>query len=238
MSIPELPRLTDFAGVRNFGWTLEGILARGEQPPLAPATFDALKAAGIGAVLSLRDYREPPGYHIEDEWALVRRAGLAFAHVPCTDLAAPSPDALADALRQLDRLVDGGRAVLVHCLAGVGRTGTVTGAWMVSRGWPGDWAAAAYFAGMDHLAGQLEIPGGSRAQWLSAIGVPAQWWALRQIARSLGSPVTQPFGRYPAPEPPAGAHDWDVLYWRALMPWRNARPSQPTIPPWATADRA
>src|SRR5438045_817300 len=101
----------ELAGIRNFGWLLPGTLARGEQPPLERATFEALGRAGVGAVLSLREDgeaaktitgREVGLYDVARERELARRAGLLFRHLACTDLQAPRPDEVAAALRAMD----------------------------------------------------------------------------------------------------------------------------------------
>src|SRR5687767_15822960 len=134
------PRL--YAGIRNFGWAVPGLLARGEQPPLEAATFEVLREAGIHTVISLRpDGELPPAvarrlwpeYHARDEQALVEAAGLRFRHVPLEDFAAPSPAELARALTAIDEAVAEAPGVYVHCRAGAGRASVVSGAWMVAK---------------------------------------------------------------------------------------------------------
>src|SRR5439155_15221906 len=104
-------------------------------------------------VLSLREAidvakravgRPLPPYRVEEEAERCAALALAFSHLPCADYAAPAPHEVAAALRRLDELVDGGRAVFVHCAAGMGRTSVMTAAWLLSRGWSGDQVAGVH----------------------------------------------------------------------------------------------
>jgi len=85
-----------------------------------------LRAQGIRAVLSLT---ETP----LDE-ASVARHGLAALHLPVPDMHAPTPDQLMRALGFIDRQRADGLAVVVHCLVGQGRTGTILAAYRIRAG--------------------------------------------------------------------------------------------------------
>jgi len=228
MHQPEGPR--PVAGIRNFVWVEPGVLARGEQPPLTDETFAALRAEGITAILSLRPHdeqptpRRPQPYDVEEERALAERHALGFAHAPLEDFSAPPPESLAAALETLDRQVAAGETVYVHCRAGAGRAGLVSGAWLIARGGSGDQAAKLYQAQMDHLG---EVAGLSPEDWqqtLQRIGQPQVLWSLGEIARALGSPMTDRIGMLP-PERPAEADGWEERYWTTLEPWRAQRPA-------------
>ena len=100
-------------GIRNFGWLQAGWLARGEQPPLDDETLEALAAAGIQSVISLRaeaeregplDGRLVPQYAADLQRAACERAGLRFHHLGCTDFMAPSPEEVAQTLRAIDAM--------------------------------------------------------------------------------------------------------------------------------------
>jgi len=218
------------AGIRNFVWVEPGVLARGEQPPLTDETFTALRAEGITAVLSLRPHaeqptpRRPDPYDVHDERTLAERHELRFAHAPLEDFSALPPESLATALATLDREVARGETVYVHCRAGAGRAGLVSGAWLIARGGTGDEAARLYQAQMDHL---FEATGLSAEEWHQAmqrIGQPHVLWSLREIARALGSPMTGHLGLLP-PVRPADADGWEQRYWATLEPWRAQRPA-------------
>jgi protein tyrosine phosphatase (PTP) superfamily phosphohydrolase (DUF442 family) len=219
------------AGIRNFGWAVPGVLARGEQPALEADTFRALHDEGIRTVLSLRPDREAPPdvarrlwpeYRLEDEQQLVEAAGMQFRHMPLEDFAAPSPDEVACALTVLDEAVSAAPAVYVHCRAGAGRAVVVSGAWMVASGRSGDEAAAMYERCMLHISDSIGIPADAVRAMHERVGQPFVWWAIREIVAALGSPVTRDIDLLPPVRPP-GAESWSDNYRAVLQHWRARR---------------
>lgn len=92
-----------------------------------------LESLGIGAVLSLTE-RNPFPEGPPD--------GIVHRHVPIPDFSVPPPEDLARAVRFLREQDEAERPVLVHCGAGLGRTGTVIACWLVSEGVDPDRAIA------------------------------------------------------------------------------------------------
>jgi atypical dual specificity phosphatase len=109
--------------LRNFGWILPGRLAGMARP--RPGSAPELAEAGVAAVLALTE--DPP-------LAELAGAGLAVHHEPVADFGAPTPDALARCVAFVRERLASGRAVVVHCHAGYGRTGTVLAACLVDTG--------------------------------------------------------------------------------------------------------
>ena len=226
----DVPAPMEVAGIRNFGWVVPNLLARGEQPPLEAATFHTLRELGIGSVVSLRPDREQPTgksaarwpeYVVEQERELASQAGLRFAHAPVEDFSSPTPDQVAQGLRVLDRAVADRPAVYVHCRAGAGRAGVISGAWLIAHGGSGDQAAALYEAFMQHVIETRQMSADETYAMLLRVSQPQVWWALLEIAEALGSPVTRPFGLLPPQKPPQ-ADTWPRTFAEALQPWTRA----------------
>ena len=58
---------------------------------------------------------------------------------PIVDVSVPrSPQETAGILDAIDRALDDGSTLYLHCWGGVGRTGTVVGCWLVRHGMTGD----------------------------------------------------------------------------------------------------
>jgi len=58
------------------------------------------------------------------------------------DRTCPSPETMTRILDRIDELIAAGEVVYVHCYAGIGRTGTVVGCWLVRHGASGPDALA------------------------------------------------------------------------------------------------
>ncbi len=220
-------------GVRNAA-QIHPHLWRGEQPPPDQRTAAALKAAGVQTIVSLRLDGEPAGvvggrpcapYRVTDERALWEERGFRFRHLPLADFVAPHPCDAAAALRLLDGEIDDGRRVFLHCRAGVGRTGMMTAAWLISRGLSGDDAAEVFLqfsrdahrrtAEAEKQAGE---PPSSREEYFARVRLADQWWAITQMAEALGSPISRAFD-VPPLSCPAGCEGWEELYRGQLRPW-------------------
>ena len=133
----------------NSYWVIPGAFAAGEypgdfDPARARARVRRLLDAGINHFIDLTGPHELPPYDdIAREEA--RTLGLTVTHQrhAIGDFSVPdSPKFMTAALDAVDSAMADGRTVYVHCWAGVGRTGTVVGCWLVRHGRTGDQALA------------------------------------------------------------------------------------------------
>ena len=84
----------------------------------------------------------------------------------------------------------------------------------------GNEVAAIHVQFLDELDARLKIPAALWDAYLKRVGRAQSWWGLRQIAESLGTPITGSFAM-PEPERPAEAVGWEQWYRDALQPWRE-----------------
>jgi atypical dual specificity phosphatase len=163
--------------MRGFYWVIAGLLAGGPRPggrgrghPVERKTArrsaegDRLEADltwleehGIGAVLSMT---ETP---LTAE--ILAQHTLTVRHLPVPDMTPPTTGQLIDALEFIDEQHALGKAVVVHCLMGQGRTGTVLAAYLI-RG--GASAAEALRTVRGVCVGAVESPAQERALYTFA----------------------------------------------------------------------
>ena len=99
----------------------------------------SLIEAGATLFLDLTEEGELPSYEclLHEE---AQRLGVTVEHlrVPVKDRTAATGMQMAEALAAIDRVVDSGGTVYVHCMRGIGRTGLVVGCYLVRRGMTGE----------------------------------------------------------------------------------------------------
>jgi len=116
-------------GPSGFSWVVPGMLAGCPMPGVsAPMGYDLdlLSSIGITMLITLT---EEDIYQTE-----LQAAGLNNLHLPIYDREAPSLTQMHMLLFKMQKLIETGEVLAVHCLAGLGRTGTVLAAWMIKEG--------------------------------------------------------------------------------------------------------
>ena len=106
----------------SFGWVIQGHLAASGLPS-SRAQLRWLGSHGVGSVLTLTESPLPK------EW--LDEAKLPSKHVRMFDHAPPTQESLAESTAYIASQIRDGRTVVVHCLAGVGRTGSVLAAYLI-----------------------------------------------------------------------------------------------------------
>ena len=116
--------------LRNFSFVIPDVLAGCAHPQNSADLSEALQDlwdSQIATIVSLDEY----GLPTEE----LRRLGFHHLHIPIQDFAPPT-------FAQADEFVafvlserSAGRAVAVHCMAGIGRTGTMIACFLVAEGY-------------------------------------------------------------------------------------------------------
>jgi len=104
----------------NFSWVVPDRVGGMALP--SREDLDWLAEMGVTALVSLTRERPPSPPDIE------------LFHVPIPDMESPSLDTLHAVVSFMRSVVEEGGKVIVHCRAGLGRTGTTLAAYLVSDG--------------------------------------------------------------------------------------------------------
>lgn len=109
----------------GFSWVDRPHLAALARPE-SPEALRWLRRQGVQVLISLTE--EP----LRRDW--VNDAGLMAFHEPLEDMEPPSQEQLDRSVSAIRRAIGHGLPVAVHCGAGLGRTGVVLAAYLVSTG--------------------------------------------------------------------------------------------------------
>jgi hypothetical protein len=109
----------------RFRWLVPGKIAGAPHPDLydgLPALIPFLRKSHVGCIISVCDRPLEPSPEV---------LGFSYLFVETPDFR-PPPD-LPRILAFMEEEVHQGRPVLVHCFAGIGRTGTVLAGWLLQQ---------------------------------------------------------------------------------------------------------
>jgi len=106
----------------GFVWVEKGKLA-GSGYPASRGQVEWLVKAGVGSILTLTENALP------SEW--LDGLGVTDYNIPMKDHEMPSVEAMEKGVDFIQERIAEGKAVLVHCLAGQGRTGCVLSAYLI-----------------------------------------------------------------------------------------------------------
>lgn len=104
----------------NFSWLINDKLA-GSGMPTSVSEIDWILKQGVKSIVTMTEDSLP------ESWVV----NIKYLHVPTEDYSAPDMEQIDEAVEFIRNRIESNEPVMVHCAAGVGRTGTILACYLV-----------------------------------------------------------------------------------------------------------